>query len=148
MSHMNASHNKRESAQARPEQARANASLWSATFRTELIKPPATAELQRNGLPSSHSPGWSQSQFRFVWDYFAKGCDFCWLSRVWHMEIIKSAAKHQAQSSKKPRLRQNSSNPPSTTLLGRERGLWGTLRHIVTLLWHFVLLPLKNHTQT
>lgn len=58
------------------------------------------------------------------------------------MEIIKSAAKHQAQSSKKPRL------PPSTTLLGGERGLWGTLRHIVTLLWHFVLLPLKKHKHT
>lgn len=37
MSHMNASHNKRESAQARPEPL-------SATFQTELIKPPATAE--------------------------------------------------------------------------------------------------------
>lgn len=69
---------------------------------------------------SSHSPRWSQSQFRFVWDHFAKGCDFCWLSRVWHMEIIKSAAKHQAQSSKKPRL------PPSTTLFG-EGGDCGVL---------------------
>lgn len=99
------------------------------TFRTELIKPPASEAL---------CASWSQSQFQL-----ARSGLWLWL---WHMEIIKSAAKHQAQSSKKASLRR----PPNALTLFEwtPSSLLDTLRHIVTLLWHFVLLPLKKLTHT
>lgn len=135
MSHMNASHNKRVSAQARPEPLRL---CCPQPFELNWL-----SRQQRKGLRSSLSPVWSQSQFRFVWDHFADGCDFCWLSRVWHMEIIKSAAKHQAQSSKKPRL------PPSTTLLrgrGATVGYFTTHRHAFVTFCPFTTQETQTHT--